>query len=87
MKLEDGTWLVSDLSDGSSKDWRIREFNMMDISWYSLNIDNISEMRPLKDPDLSRIAEIGFTDLMTGGSSPACSRLDWIEVYGRKAPQ
>ena len=87
LKLEDGTWLVSDLSDGSSKDWRIREFNIMDINWYSLNIETISEMRPVKDPDLSRVAEIGFTDLMAGGSSPACSRLDWIEVYGRKVNQ
>jgi hypothetical protein len=34
-------------------------------------------------PDLSRVAEIGWTDLMTGGGSSACSRVDWIEVYGR----
>jgi hypothetical protein len=29
------------------------------------------------------VDEIGFTDLMTGGASDACSRLDWIEVYGK----
>ena len=85
LKLEDGTWLVSDRSDGPSKDWRIKEFNMMDIHWYGMNINTISEVRPVSDPDLSRVEEIGFTDLMTGGISPACSRLDWIEVYGRKA--
>ena len=37
-------------------------------------------------PDLSRVEEIGFTDLMAGGGSAACSRLDWIEVYGRLNP-
>ena len=31
LKLADGTWLVSKQADGPSKDWRIHEFNMMDI--------------------------------------------------------
>ena len=35
------------------------------------------------NPDLSRVDEIGFTDLMVGGQSEACSRLDWVEVYGK----
>jgi hypothetical protein len=38
------------------------------------------------DLDLSRVDEIGFTDLMPGGGSDACSRLDWIEVYGKPVP-
>ena len=83
LKLSDGTWLISDQCDGQSKDWRIHEFNIMDINWYSLNIKRISEGKPVENPDLSRVEEIGFTDLMTGGRSTACSRLDWIEVYGK----
>ncbi len=83
LKLADGTWLISDQYDGQSKDWRIHEFNIMDINWYSLNIKRISEEKPVEYPDLSRVEEIGFTDLMTGGRSTACSRLDWIEVYGK----
>jgi hypothetical protein len=38
---------------------------------------------PATAPDLSNVEEIGFTDLMAGGQSKACSRLDWIEVHGR----
>jgi hypothetical protein len=83
LKLSDGTWLVSKESDGSSKDWRVHEFNIMDLTWYGLNIKNISEMKPVEKPDLTRVEEIGFTDLMTGGGTVACSRLDWIEVYGK----
>jgi len=30
---------------------------------------------------LSRVDEVGFTDLMAGGGTPASSRLDWIEVW------
>jgi hypothetical protein len=87
LKLADGTWLVSDQYDGSSKDWRIREFNIADINWYRLNIENVSERRQVIGPDLSRVDEIGFTDLMRGGLSDACSRLDWIEVYGNPVPR
>jgi hypothetical protein len=82
LKLADGSWLVSVQSDGQSKDWRITEFNIMDIDWYSMNIETVIEKRPVIKPDLSKVDEIGFTDLMTGGASDACSRLDWIEVYG-----
>jgi hypothetical protein len=83
LKLADGTWLVSVQSDGPSKDWRIKEFNIADIDWYKLNIESVIEMQQVTDPDLSRVDEIGFTDLMTGGASIACSRLDWIEVFGK----
>ncbi|MBK8884951.1 MAG: hypothetical protein IPN67_22165 [Bacteroidales bacterium] len=83
LKLADGTWLVSSQGDCISKDWRITEFNMADISWYTLNIKSVIEVKPVTDPDLSKVDEIGFTDLMTGGASDACSRLDWIEVYGK----
>jgi hypothetical protein len=82
LKLADGTWLVSEQSDPASLDWRIREYNIMDLNWYSLDIETVTEQQRVADPDLSRVEEIGFTDLMPGGKSAACSRLDWIEVYG-----
>jgi len=81
LKLADGGWLVGDLSDGSTADWRIREFNIQDITWHTLDIENITEGKPVENPELSKVDEIGFTDLMSGGKSVACSRLDWIEVY------
>jgi len=83
LRLADGTWLVSDLCDGSSGDWRINEFNISDITWYSLDIKTVTEIKPVSSPDLAKVDEIGFTDLMPGGLSDACSRLDWIEVHGK----
>lgn len=82
LKLADGTWLVSEEADGPSSDWRIREFVLADTRWRRLNIDTVIEGRFVEKPDLSRVEAIGFTDLMRGGGTPACSRLDWIEVYG-----
>jgi len=82
LKLADGTWLVSDVFDGSSKDWRIKEFNIQDIKWMSLDIEKMTEKKWVENPDLSKVEEIGWTDLMKGGGSKACSRVDWIEVEG-----
>ncbi len=83
LKLADGTWLVSDQCDDVSVDWRIKEFNVADIRWYALDIETMVEKGAVEDPDLSKVDEVGVSDLMTGGGSVACSRLDWIEVYGR----
>ena len=82
IKLANGTWLISNQSDGPSKDWRIKEFNIQDITWHKLDPERIVETGISKNPDLSNVEEIGFTDLMPGGKSAACSRLDWIEVSG-----
>lgn len=83
LKLADGTWLVSDDSDGPATDWRIREFNIADIRWRSLKIATVGEGAWVERPNLSKVTEIGWTDLMAGGGSPASSRVDWIEVYGK----
>lgn len=85
LKLANGKWLVSDESDSDSTDWRVREFNVADIRWRALDIVKVVEGRWEPTPDLSRVAEIGCTDLMVGGGTPASSRLDWIEVYARSA--
>jgi hypothetical protein len=83
LKLAGGQWLVGDVADGPSADWREQEFNLADVRWRALDIQKIVEGRWVVDPDLSRVEEMGFTDLMAGGGTPASSRLDWVEVYGR----
>jgi len=83
LKLANGDWLVSDQSVGSSKDWKITEFNIQDIVWHNLDANRITETGVADNSDISNVEEIGFTDLMPGGESSACSRLDWIEVYGK----
>jgi len=83
LKTADGAWLVSDQADDDSLDWRVREFNLADIRWRTLDIDKVVEGGWAKAVDLSRVIEVGWSDLMRGGGTPASSRLDWIEVYGR----
>ena len=92
LKLADGTWLVGDHAAGYSTDWVESEIQLADVRWRNLNIDNVIEGRGDKwvdNPNLSRVEEIGFTDLMRGGGhgSGGGSRIDWIEVYGKPVPR
>ncbi|MEX2232333.1 MAG: hypothetical protein WD824_09245 [Cyclobacteriaceae bacterium] len=82
LKLEDGSWLVSDQSAGFTEDWTEVEFRIAGIRWRRLNIETIIEGAWVQNPDLRKVEEIGFTDLMAGGGTPASTRLDWIEVFG-----
>lgn len=83
LKLHTGEWLVSDQYAGETKAWSEKEFLVSEMRWRKLNVDRITEGAWVQDPDLTQVEDIGFTDLMAGGGTPASSRLDWIEVYGR----
>lgn len=93
LKLADGTWLISDESTGASTDWRESEFILSDLTWRGFDPKEVAEGYSVDHPDLGRVDEIGFTDLMKGvpsppgRSSPASTRLDWIEVWGRSVPR
>ena len=87
LRLADGTWLVGDAADGASADWREVEINVADVRWRRLDVARVVEGAWVEDPDLSRVVEVGVTDLMAGGASGASSRLDWIEVRGVPVPR
>ena len=92
VKLADGTWLVGDHATAYSTDWVESEIQLVDVRWRILNIDRVIEGRGgdnwAEKPNLSRVEEIGFTDLMPGGGHGAPgSRIDWIEVYGKPVPR
>jgi hypothetical protein len=88
LKLADGKWVIADQADDESTDWRVREFNVADLRWRVFDPVKIVEGRwAAPAPDLSKVDEIGWTDLMPGGGTPASSRLDWIEVHGKSVPR
>jgi hypothetical protein len=92
LKLADGTWLIGDKTAGLSFDWVESEFNLVDVRWRTLDIKEIVEGREarwVENPNLSRVEEIGFTDLMRGAGhgSGGGSRIDWIQVSGKPVPR
>jgi hypothetical protein len=87
LKLAGGAWLVSDPMEGASSDWRETEYAVQDMRWRRLDIASLIEGSAVEHPDLSRVDEIGWSTLMTGGGTPASSRVDWIAVYARAVPR
>ena len=92
VKLANGTWLVGDKTAGLSNDWVQSEFLLGDVRWRTLDIEQVVEGREARwvdNPDLSRVEEIGFTDLMRGAGhgSGGGSRIDWIQVTGKPVPR
>jgi hypothetical protein len=87
LKLADGKWLISESAVGPSEDWQITDFVLYGARWLSFDPNLILELTSpaVEHPDLSRVDEIGFTDLSIGNglASGGASRIDWIEVYGR----
>jgi hypothetical protein len=78
VKLADGTWLVGDHTDGSTGDWLQSEFSLADVRWLRLDINAVVTKGNFVDkPDLSKVDEIGFVDLVPGsGHGPG----GWIDV-------
>jgi hypothetical protein len=92
IKLADGTWLVGDHVDAYTDDWHESEFLLSSVRWRRLDIEKvitIGDGKWIDHPDLSRIDEIGFAELMQGSGhgNNGYSDVAWIEVYGKSVPR
>ena len=93
LKLADGKFLVGDYTEGYTGDWRETEFSLANVRWRSFDSVNIVTTRTepswVVNPDLTKVDEVGFTDLVrgSGGGAGGGSRVDWIEVYGNPVPR
>lgn len=83
--LDDGSWLVGYRGSGETPDWHDFYIDLTKVDWRTFDIDTVTVGEKVDKPDLSRVRSVGFTDLEKGGQSDSCSRLDWIEVFGRVA--
>jgi len=90
--LADGTLLVgnhADVTPTGTNEFQPQmvesEFAIAAVRWYRLNAETIATTRAADNPDLSKVDEIGWADLMAGGGhGPA----GWVnmgpfEVYGK----
>ena len=86
VKLADGTMLVGDRADGSTADWLQSEFLLSEVRWLRLDPEKIlTKGTIVAKPDLSKVDEIGFTDLMPGSGHGQGGWVDvaFFEVYGK----
>lgn len=92
LKLADGTLIVGDHADrtptapGQAQPMMVEsEFTLAPLRWYQLTPDKVFITRPVDKPDLSKVDEVGFADLMPSGGHGSAG---WInvgpmQVYGK----
>jgi hypothetical protein len=94
VKLADGKLLVGSQTFQSPQrrmvgpnaftgDFVVSEVTFDDQRWFDLDPEKVVVKLEVSNPDLSRVDEIGYVDLMPGGGhgTAGCSNVSWIEVY------
>ena len=86
VKLADGTWLAGDHAIGPNGDFNDTDISVADLRWIKLDIARVVAVGNWIDkPDLSKVDEVGFADLMPGsGHGPGgYVNVGRIQVYGK----
>jgi hypothetical protein len=86
VKLADGTWLVGDRTTGPAADFNEADISIADVRWMKLDVARVVAVGNWIDrPDLSKVDEVGFADLMPGSGHGAGGYVNVgrIEVYGK----
>ena len=94
VKLADGNWFVGDYGEGApsanSTLFLESEFAVASVRWLPLDISRIvTTGQTWVAPDLSRVDEIGFADLLPGSGHGwgGFVNVGRIEVYGKPVPR
>ena len=86
VRLADGTWLVGDRATGPSADFNQDDVSIADVRWMKLDIARVVAVGNwVERPDLSKVDEVGFADLIPGSGHGAGGYVNVarIEVYGK----
>jgi len=86
VKLADGTWLVGDKGEGSTADWLENNVAVSELRWLKLDPERVvTTGNWIANPNLSKVDEIGFADLMpsSGHGAGGWSDVGKIEVYAK----
>jgi hypothetical protein len=98
VKLADGTLLVGDLTALSVPMLVQSEFSLAGVHWIKLDPDRVVTLGMsggvaneiwVNNPDLSKVDEVGFADLMPGSGhgTGGYIHLGQFEVYGKPVPR
>jgi hypothetical protein len=86
VKLADGTWLVGDRTTGPFADFDNADVSIADVRWMKIDVARMVTVGLMIDhPDLTKVDEIGFADLMPGSGhgNGGYVNVAKIEVYGK----
>ena len=86
IRLADGTWLIGDRTTGPSADFNQSDVTIADVRWMKIDTARMVTVGVWVDrPDLSKVDEVGFADLMPGSGhgSGGYVNVARIDVFGK----
>jgi len=89
VKLADGTLLAGSHADSTDGEYLESEVAFGGQHWFKLDPDKVVTTVEVKNPDLSKVDEIGFVDLMPGGGhgNAGWSNMSVLELYAKPVPR
>lgn len=90
IKLADGTTYVGDKEIGQTLDFLFEEFRIEEVKWISFNTElGVTKGNLVPTLDLSKVDEIGFTDLQPGADHGpgGWSDVAVVRVYANAVPR
>jgi hypothetical protein len=89
VKLPDGTMLAGSSAGSTDGEFLESEVAFRNQRWFKLDPEKIVTTIEVKNPDLSKVDEIGFVDLMPGGGKGVAGwvNVSVIELYAKSSPR
>ena len=89
VKLADGTYIVARRAIETGGEFLSVELSFNDMKWFKLDPEKVVPGPEVKNPDLTRVDEIGMAYLAPGGGHGTASSINLsdVEVYAKPVPR
>jgi hypothetical protein len=89
VKLPDGTLLAGSRNIATDGEYLESEVAFGGLHWFKLDPQKVTTSVEVKNPDLSRVDEIGFVDLAPGGGhgNAGWMNISAVELYAKSVPR
>jgi hypothetical protein len=89
VKLADGTYIVARRAIETGGEFLQVELSFNDLKWFKLDPEKVVPGVEVKNPDLTKVDEIGMAYLAPGGGHGTASSINLsdIEVYAKPVPR
>jgi hypothetical protein len=89
VRLADGTLLAGSQQISTDGDYLSTEVAFGKLHWFKLDPVKVTTTVEVKNPDLSKVDEVGFTDLMPSGGhgNAGWANVSAVELYAKPVPR
>jgi hypothetical protein len=89
VKLADGTYIVARRAIETGGEFILVELSFNDMKWFKLDPEKVIPGAEVKNPDLTKVDEIGMANLAPGGGHGTAGSINLsdVEVYAKPAPR